>query len=133
MKVTTEMIEVPPAEINVSSPAFHWWAKQYYYCVEDFRPFKFSPVPFVLLCEAIELELKSRLMKDLPPGPKQPAMKEDYRRDLEEAYNDLKSSEQVLTSEQLEVLRKINAIYKKKGFTTSSLQTLHHANSQGWS
>jgi hypothetical protein len=114
-EVTIKTIEVVPApEENISSYMFHRSAKDYLCYFDNFKSKKFSPVPFALLCEAIELELKSRLMKDLPRGPKQPAMK-DYGHDLEKAYNKLKPSEKVLTPEQLKVLRKINVAYKNKG------------------
>jgi hypothetical protein len=50
---------------NLAPDAFHWWATHYYKCRQDFvSPHKFSPVPYFLLCRAIELELKSRHLKN---------------------------------------------------------------------
>jgi hypothetical protein len=101
--------------VNFSSPSFHIWAQHYYKCVQDFRPpngARFSPVPYALLCRAIELELKSQLLKTAHAGgPGQPAMKK-LGHDLEKAYDALEPGEKVLTPQELDLLCKASAIYK---------------------
>jgi hypothetical protein len=64
IKITPES-----AVLNISSYSFHVWAQHYYKCVQDFQlsPDDFSPVPYALLCQAIELELKARHL-ELTPG-----------------------------------------------------------------
>lgn len=48
-------------DANVAPYAFHMSAVHYYKYKQDFEaPDEFSPVPYFLLCRAIELELKSR-------------------------------------------------------------------------
>lgn len=57
----SQHVTVGGAHFNLSPDAFHLWATHYYKCEQDFvSPTKFSPVPYFLLCRAIELELKAR-------------------------------------------------------------------------
>ena len=43
--------------INLSPHGFRKWARQYRQCERDFRtPVGFTPVPYFLLCRAIEFE-----------------------------------------------------------------------------
>ena len=50
---------------NISPDAFHRWATHYLKCRKDFQsPHKFSPVPYFLLCRAIELEIKARHLRN---------------------------------------------------------------------
>ena len=76
-------INPEPGHVNVSTYSFHEWARHYYQCVQDFAHClvtrSWSPVPYALLCRAIELELKARHL-ELTPG--QPAMKK-FGHDLE--------------------------------------------------
>jgi hypothetical protein len=88
--------------------------------VQDFKPPDggFSPVPYALLCKAIELELKSRHLVEahLPGGARQPEVKEKFGHDISKAYRELPDY-QVLTAEEFEVLDKASTIYKtNKGF-----------------
>ena len=74
--------------VNFSAPSFHMLATHYYKCVQDFQPpnqSKFSPVSYALLCRAIELELKSRLL-NLMQTPNQSAMKALVGHNLEKKH-----------------------------------------------
>ena len=76
-------LTVDTGVVNFSAHAFHKFAFHYYKCVQDFKPpDNWSPVPYALLCRAIELELKARLL-DITPG--QSGVKQ-YSHDLEKAY-----------------------------------------------
>jgi hypothetical protein len=98
---------------NLSPDAFHRWATHYYKCRHDFAsPHKFSPVPYFLLCRAIELELKSRhLMKR-----RQLEVKRAYGHDLTKAYSALPLAEQTLTPDESAVLQQASQIYASKSF-----------------
>jgi hypothetical protein len=114
----THVLRTKPAVVNFSGPSFHILATHYYKCVQDFQPpnqNKFSPVHYALLCRAIELELKSRLLNSMQT-PNQTAMKA-LGHDLKKAYMKLPSGQQVLTPYEFALLRKASKIYNgKKGF-----------------
>jgi len=103
---------VSTLSLNLSPEAFHLYACQYLKCRSDFRISMFSPVPYFLLCRAIELEIKSRHLNT----KQQKQVKKDYSHDLKKAYNDLVSTQQILTADELQVLEQANDIYKTKGF-----------------
>jgi hypothetical protein len=99
-------------KINVSPLAFRLWAKQYYQCRLSFKCADFSPVPYFLLCRAIELQFKALHLE----GKRQSDVKNNYGHDLIKSYNDLPTVDRVLSREQLSLLEKANKIYKTKGF-----------------
>lgn len=100
-------------DANLAPDAFHLWATHYYKCRRDFEsPNTFSPVPYFLLCRAIELELKARHLK----AKRQPEVKRAYGHHLEKGYADLPLSDQILTSEQVAILESASRIYASKGF-----------------
>ena len=80
MKLKLGHIVAPPgATINLSSPLFHRWARDCIQCFEGFKPAKFSPVPYSLLCRALEYELKSRLLRHVHVGgPSRKTIKDKY-------------------------------------------------------
>ena len=101
------------AHINLSPDAFHMWATHYLKCKNDFRsPNKFSPVPYFLLCRAIELEIKARHLRNVT----QTQVKDNYGHDLVKAYGALTSTEQILTQDEETTLKIANDIYRRKGF-----------------
>jgi hypothetical protein len=104
--------------MNFSSFSFRKFAQHYYKCVEDFEsPDDFSPVPYALLCRAIELQLKSLLLKAADAGGSGQANMKEYGHNLEKAYEALDASDKVLTGDDLKLLREANAIYNiGKGF-----------------
>ncbi len=109
------IINPPALHLNISPEAFHLWATHYLKCRRDFKPpssNKFSPVPYFLLCRAIELEIKARLLKKSP----QIDVKKKYGHNLEIAYDALDSSEKFLDKNEEDTLRKASPIYKDKDF-----------------
>ncbi|TET75041.1 MAG: hypothetical protein E3J56_01365 [Candidatus Aminicenantes bacterium] len=98
---------------NLSPDAFHRWATHYYKCKQDFRsPHKFSPVPYFLLCRAIELEIKSIHLRD----KKQTEVKEDFGHDILKAYEALSEEYKILEDNEIKVLKVAKEIYCSKGF-----------------
>jgi rRNA maturation protein Nop10 len=111
----TEISGAGGIDANLAPDAFHRWGTHYYKCRQDFEiphPHRFSPVPYFLLCRAIELELKSRHLH----AKRQLEVKRVYGHHLNRAYADLPPSEQVLTPEEALVLEQASAIYASKGF-----------------
>ncbi len=108
---------MPTGSLNISPEGFHRWATHYLKCRRDFQsPHKFSPVPYFLLCRAIELEIKSRLL--LNKKTTRDKLKPDYSHDLVKAYEALdKAEQQILNQNEVECLKKASQIYyKPKGF-----------------
>jgi hypothetical protein len=82
-------------------------------CRNDFKsPDKFSPVPYFLLCRAIELEIKSRHLTNVP----QIQVKNNFGHDLAKAYKALTPTEKTLTQDEETTLKTASDIYKRKGF-----------------
>jgi hypothetical protein len=98
---------------NLAPDAFRKWAQHYYECKQTFRVAdRFSPVPYFLLCRAIELHLKSQYL-----GAKsQEWLKDHFNHNLEAMYDQLPSASKMLSTEELKLLRRANAIYKEKEF-----------------
>jgi hypothetical protein len=106
-------MEVPTGNLNLASDAFHLWAAHYYKCKNDFKsPSLFSPLPFFLLCRAIELEIKSRHLTHMT----QEEVKDRYRHNIEKAYNELNQTEKILSASEKAILQKASKIYNKKNF-----------------
>jgi hypothetical protein len=105
-------IEVGSIDVNLSPDAFHLWATHFYQSKQDFSIQGFSPVPFFLLCRAIELEIKSRYLKQ----QRQKQVKAKFGHDLLKAYNALDPSEKILDSNGTQVLKAATDIYKRKRF-----------------
>ncbi len=100
-------------DVNLSPDAFHMWAEHYYKCKQDFQvPGRFSPVPYFLLCRAVELELKSRHLHEKD----QRQVKNEFGHDLLKAYEALPEEQKVLSAAELDTLTVANDIYKGKGF-----------------
>ncbi|HEY2976191.1 MAG TPA: hypothetical protein VGJ48_26995 [Pyrinomonadaceae bacterium] len=98
---------------NFSAFAFRRWGIHYYKCRHDFEnPHKFSPVPYFLLCRAIELELKARHLEK----KRQPEVRRTFGHRIKSAYLALPKRQQVLDAKELAVLKQANAIYATKGF-----------------
>lgn len=107
------IIGVQGFDANLSPDAFHRYAEHYYKCRQDFvSPSRFSPVPYFLLCRAIELELKSRHLRD----QSQSHVKKKYGHGLLAAYNDLPQEDQILSGNDMATLTTADAIYSGKGF-----------------
>jgi hypothetical protein len=112
--VTIDMQEL---KANLSPDAFHIYAGHYYKCKQDFKPPDHypSPVPFFLLCRAIELEIKARHLKRLT----QDEVKDDFRHKLLKAYKALDVQEQILRQNELAVLETADKLYRRTDFAYS--------------
>ena len=99
--------------VNLAPDAFHRWATHYYKCRRDFQcPTEHSPVPYFLLCRAIELEIKAKHLVCMT----QTEVKERFGHDLKKAYDALDSHERILNESEERTLQKASAIYASKGF-----------------
>ena len=111
--MSDQAIGMSPIEVNLSPDAFHRWATHYYKCKQDFKPpHPFSPVPYFLLCRAIELEIKARHLA----AKKQSQVKTEYGHNIMRAYEHLDREHKILSDNELEVLKRANEIYSAKGF-----------------
>ena len=100
-------------KLNLSPDAFHRYATHYQKCMMDFHcPDIFSPVPYFLLCRAIELEIKSRHLKHKT----QKQVKVSFGHDLAKAYDALEPAEKTLNQNEERTLREASDIYTNKGF-----------------
>lgn len=99
---------------NLSPDAFHRWATHYLKCRKDFQcPHKFSPVPYFLLCRAIELEIKAKHLKNMT----QKQVKDKFWHDLTKAYDALDPAEKTLNQSEEDTLQVASTIYNdNKGF-----------------
>jgi hypothetical protein len=107
------VIKVDTFNVNLAPDAFRRWAGHYYECKQQFRPpDPFSPVPYFLLCRAIELGIKAKHLSRM----KKKQVKKEFGHNLIKAYNALGVSDQILTSAEVDILRQTNDIYSPKGF-----------------
>jgi hypothetical protein len=98
---------------NLAPDAFRRWAQHYFACAEAFvPPHRFSPVPYFLLCRAIELSLKARHLR----GQTQDYVKKEFGHNLSKCYAELPASERTLAPERVLLLVSANDIYSGKGF-----------------
>ena len=83
-------------------------------CKEDFRSpdSYFSPIPYFLLCRAIELAIKSRHLR----LKRREDVKDEFGHCIFEAYSALDKNDRPLTLSQVKVLRQASPIYAGKGF-----------------
>jgi hypothetical protein len=104
-------INMESIEENLAPDAFHRYATHYYKCKRDFTPpdGAFSPIPYFLLCRAIELEIKARHLKHLT----QEEVKDKFRHHLLRAYRALDAQEQILSQNELAVLKTADELYRK--------------------
>ncbi len=110
-------VTVSPAtgHINLSPTLFHVYAKQYLECERSFTTeAKFSPVPYFLICRSIELELKARHLET----KSRLEVKTKYGHNLTRSYNQLPTTDKILTADEFAVLEHASKIYDipNKGF-----------------
>lgn len=98
-------------DANLSPDVFHIYAGHYYKCKRDFTPPDdyFSPIPYFLLCRAIELEIKARHLKHLT----QSEVKNKFEHRLLKAYEALDAQEQILSPNEIAVLDTADKLYRK--------------------
>lgn len=112
--------ESETGHFNFSPAAFRRWANQFYQCRQSFQCPDFSPVPYFLLCRAIELQFKAvhleQLKADHPGHQTQYDVKKLFNHKLIKSYEALPAAHRTLSREQLKLLKKADEIYKGKGF-----------------
>ena len=104
--------------VNISPLGFHRYASDFLAAADGVTPRKgFSPVPYYLVCRALELGLKAFLLaKRYDKGRLRGALGHDLIRCLS-AANSLGLEEACsISDEQVREIRKANAYYKSKGF-----------------
>jgi hypothetical protein len=124
----------PPtaATLNISPDGFRLWAKQYYECYRSFkRTSDFSPVPYFLLCRAIELQFKAfHIDAEFKNTGKSAVLtvKNKYRHHLINSYKTLPATRRTLSEDEFSLLQNANGIYNDKdkegGFEYFSVKKL---------
>ena len=101
--------------VKLSPLMFHEYARQYIHCESLFSAtVSHSPIPYFLLCRAIELELKARHL-DLTSLAK---VKRQFGHSLVKSYDALPPAAKNLNSAERGVLQHASSIYDvpRKGF-----------------
>ncbi len=100
-------------DANLAPDAYLRWARHYLQCETDFSVQSgFSPVPYFLLSRVVELALKARHLETMT----QKQVKGRFGHHLDRAYETLVPEKQILSSDQVNVLRVASKIYAAKGF-----------------
>jgi hypothetical protein len=108
-----QVVQVQGFSANLSPMAFRKWARQYYECAAPLLlQTEFSPVPYFLLCRAIELELKAEHLETKQHSE----VKRDFVHYLAKSYAALPAHRQILAAGELDLLKQVDAIYSSKGF-----------------
>jgi len=109
----TYVLKVETGHINLSPVVFRMWAKHFYQCRLSFQcSDAFSPLPYFLLCRAIELQFKAIHLEQ----QHQLEVKKSFGHNLIKSYRALSADLQTLSPDQLELLENANKIYSSKGF-----------------
>ena len=85
-------LKAETSHLNVSSALFRQHAKDFYQYHRSFKGPDFSPVPYFLLCRAIELQFKAvhlEQFKSAHPGHQTQADVKKFGHDLIKSYNAL--------------------------------------------
>ena len=99
---------------NLSPVLFHNYALQYLQCRRSFKAEANSPVPYFLVCRAIELELKAKHLE----SKLRPEIKKKYGHNLKKSYDELLVNERTLDASEYAELVRASEIYDipNKGF-----------------
>ncbi len=119
--MTPHTIQVAGFYANLSPDLFRRHARQYLDCHCAYQPVAgYSPVPYFLLCRAMELALKARHLET----KSQVEVKKLYGHDLAELYGDLPPDVKTLTVEEHCLLQEASAKYDvpNKGFEYVSME-----------
>jgi hypothetical protein len=116
--VGNHVIKVGTAHVNLSPTLFHQYAIQYLACHRSFvTDAAYSPVPYFLLCRAIEFELKAQHLE----FKSRAEVKNQYGHNIKRAYDDLPAPSQSLDTAEYSVLVNSSHIYANKGFEYVSI------------
>lgn len=97
---------------NLAPEAFAKYAREYLLADTQYRSNSFSPVPYFLLCRAIELAIKSIHLQSIG-GPE---VKGRFGHNLHLAYDELPSEYKNISNDEYELLKLASDIYSKKDF-----------------
>ena len=114
--------------VNLSPDLFRRHARQYLECHRAYKPVAgYSPVPYFLLCRAIELALKAHHLQT----KSRTQVKKLYSHNLSALYRDLPSALKLLTVAETTLLDTASAKYDvpNKGFEYVSLEDILTAQS----
>jgi hypothetical protein len=105
--------------INFSPHLFHQYSCDYLRCEKTFQSeARYSPIPYFLLCRAMELEFKAQHLQ----SKTRDEVKKEYWHNLEKSYDELPNGNHILDPSEYEVLVHANRIYDKpKGFEYVSI------------
>jgi hypothetical protein len=118
--MTKHVIQVGGISVNLSPDLFRRHASQYLECHRAYKPVAgYSPVPYFLLCRAIELALKAHHLETKSRSD----VKKIYSHSLIKLYGDLPAKHKTLSSEEEALLSAASAKYDvpSKGFEYVSL------------
>lgn len=112
--MTDYVAKIEGVEINLSPDGFRRWAEHYYKCRHDFEPPDdgWSPVPYFLLCLAIELQLKAWHLETR----RQKYVKDEFGHDLVASYRALDPRYQTLTAVEYATLGTASTMYESRRF-----------------
>lgn len=100
-------------DLNLSPLGFHGWADLYWQDYETLSgASRDSPVAYLLLCRAMELEFKAWHRQ----AGKQEVLKDTHGHDLVASYRALPKKHQVLSADEVSVLQQANSFYRKQAF-----------------
>lgn len=111
---------------NISGVAFRMSARDCLSCFEAYDPPEFSPVKYFLLCRAIELALK---VLHLDNNDRK-FVKDKLGHNLTKSYEGLEEDHKVLSSQELELLKKTSDLYESRIKAFEYIQPIHA--SQGY-
>jgi hypothetical protein len=113
--VANHAISVGTAHVNLSPTLFHVYARQYLDCERSYQAAPDnSPVPYFLICRAIELELKAKHLE----SKSRAEVKKQFGHNLKKSYDSLPSPLQTLDAVEYTELCRASEIYDipNKGF-----------------
>ena len=101
-------------QVNLSPHLFHLYAREYLHCESTYRSeARYSPVPYFLLCRAMELEFKAQHLE----SKSRDEVKTKFWHNLQKSYDQLPTKNRILSPAEYAVLLSANKIYDKpKGF-----------------
>ena len=109
------VVRVAGFDANLSPDLFRRHSRQYLECHRAYKPVAgYSPVPYFLLCRAIELALKAHHLQT----KSRETVKRLYSHNLVKLYRDLPSTLQTLGPKERSILVAVSAKYDvpSKGF-----------------
>jgi hypothetical protein len=118
--MSSHVIQVGSVHINLSPDLFRRYAVQYLDCHRAFKPVAgYSPVPYFLLCRAIEFALKAHHLE----SKSRTEVKSRYSHNLSKLYRELPVELQVLSQQECALLETASKKYDipNKGFEYVSL------------